>query len=292
MDFFSNSKPNLLASDLKNNYNSLFFNTNDITNSNIIGNTNNNNNYIENINNTLPQNNAPTTPIKDINKVFYDIYNSYIVDNFYLILVILGIILFLYYRYCNKKNMIDNFSDLDEPFIRPVFNPHYPVKKQVNYAVYPPGRLPLKINNDPDKINYIGDPKVYDNNIAFSNDAYKMMMIDQLNKNKRVINGQLYPQTFPNYGINQKKNTEYTGLYDSYKDDIYQAHQLQNPLGFKTNFNQVTGNVSKQMTQSNINNIQNYVDIINGTNETLEANLNKENINIDPDNYIEPPYAS
>ena len=160
-----NSKPSLLASGLYN-----------------IGYTNLSNNIIQPIStlNTLNANiptppliNVPTnytSPIKDINKIFVDIYYKYIIENVYSILIILMIFLFLYYKYCNKKDMEnnnlnnENFSAIDnddnEPFIRPVFNPHYPVAKQINYAIYPSGRIPLKISNG--DIKYLGDPIIYE----------------------------------------------------------------------------------------------------------------------------------
>ncbi len=273
MDFFSNSKPNLLASDLKNNYNSLFLN---------------NHNTATNPIHNLP-NDTYTTPIKDINKVFYSLYTDYIIDNIYLIIVILGIILFLYYRYCNKKDME---SYLDEPFIRPVFNPYYPVHKQINYNVYPSGRLPLKSDNPNNVLDYIGDPKIYDNTL--NNDQYNMTITDIINKEKRVIPGQYYPQTLPNYGLKQNTDTIYTGVTDTYKNDIYKSHTIPNPLGFKTNFNETAGKFSQPMTQANMKNLDNYVQKINNDSNSLETSAyNIENIDyVDDVDFIEPPYAN
>ena len=67
-----------------------------------------------------------------------------------------------------------------EHFIRPTFNPYYPIKKQINYSIYVDER--------------------------------------QIKPKIKPRYGQYFVNTFPNYGYNQQRTIDYSGY--KYTDKI------------------------------------------------------------------------
>ncbi len=89
--------------------------------------------------------NYVTDTCKDAVKTWF---GDFVKNNWIMLLIILCIAIFLCYRFVTTKKSKEHFSNDDysifdfykDKFVRPTMNPHYPVKKQQNYAVYPPGQ--------------------------------------------------------------------------------------------------------------------------------------------------------
>ena len=259
MDFYSNSQPNLVSARIRNKVKLL------------------------------------TTPPKksiqinsSLDKAICTIYTSYIKPNRLILIFLLTIGIFGWYRYKQKMNEsaianeIDQFIDEDmvqnniekqtihldntpETTNQPSMNPLFPVSTQYNEKVnYPPGPLPINI----------------DNNITYKQNLY---------------NSQPFPNLInPNINYNAQNNYKtlsyYNGLHNPYK--LPQDTSIINPLGYGNDFNSSTGNFIGQNVQANQKNIMDYGEIISQTNNTLN-NLGPMNIDINsPELNIDPPYTS
>lgn len=106
MDFYSNTVPNLISDRIRNSIN-----------------------------------NISKVTIHGGGDMFKKVYDNYINPNLLLIICVLVIIGFLYYRYKLK-------SETFEPDKRPVFNPSKSISDQTSYTNYLPLQIPSKINND------------------------------------------------------------------------------------------------------------------------------------------------
>lgn len=127
MEFYSGSKPLLISDNVKNTLNKL-----------------------------LHDKNQGIT-IKNPHDTLHRIYDDYISPNIGLIILVFAIIIFLAYRYQNKmetntesyirypKETQDLNNTLTSKFVRPTFNPAYPVSTQISYAVYPSGSSKLDL---------------------------------------------------------------------------------------------------------------------------------------------------
>ncbi len=205
------------------------------------------------------------------------IYNNYIKEHKYLWLFIVGIVLFLTYRYYNRSgkkenysayNLVDEIEDAIEKKLRydpqPSFNPLKSVESQKKPVNYPPEPIPIRTNG---KI----EPKTFD--------PYTAKPFPPLNTPKYNYNN-VYQDPSLNY---------YSGTYNTYKNA--KNTNIVNPLGFSNKFNTTTGAFVGQMTDDNKQNIFEYQKILdnNRQNMILSAQPNKVNL-VDPLN-LPKPYA-
>lgn len=237
-------------------------------------------------------NNEQGSTISEIiaNKM-YNFYNDYLKDNMFVLAIIMIFVIFLIYRYYatkeekNKKQekeveqqeqtddrMQEHYQDLTLQEIQsqtdhlmnntqPHFNPLYSVGSQQTPVNYPPDNLPINTGN----------------NLIFT----------------KSLNNQ-YPPSYPpfntpeyNYNNVYKNDTRsyYNGTYNTYSGA--QDTNIQNPLGFSTNFNTNTGNFVGPMTNMN----QQIIDQYNNNGRNKESDMIRNSFN----NYkptLIPAYAT
>lgn len=202
---------------------------------------------------------------------------NYIYENFLLILFVVGIIIFLTYRYYMKKQKepfrnndynnddIDDTFDLlqfqNKKFVRPTMNPIYPINKQQNYALYPNNKMPFKA--DGVNVSYVRD---------FTNDDQKVVSGRDLRD--VGVPAQNFTNIYPNYGYNQSVGQCYSGLSNPYSKPP-NTPEFRNALGHPTDFNNTTGNFITNSVKHNQNVMQIYHDILQNRNNILN-NLNVE----------------
>jgi len=142
MDFFSNSKPNLLSSRVNKNINKI-------------------------VKVDIPINKTVSEIISD-NISF--LYKNYLLQNKFTSIVIFFFILFLIYRFCNKNNQIhENYNhNLYSNNSQPTINPLYPVSSHENHVNYPPKSIPINLPID-GNFNLVNKKNIYKNPPPFTN---------------------------------------------------------------------------------------------------------------------------
>lgn len=221
-------------------------------------------------------NNEQGSTISEIiaNKM-YNFYNDYIKDNMFVLTLIAIFVIFLIYRYYSTKEekqkqkkvevkeddqqitndrMLEHYQDLTLQEIQsqtdhlmtnnqPHFNPLYGVNQQQVPVNYPPDNLPINTGNGM---------------------IYTKSLSSQYPSNYPSFNT-------PNYNYNNvyKNDTRsyYNGTYNTYKGA--QDTNIQNPLGFSTNFNTNTGNFVGPMTNMN----QQIIDTYNNNGRNKENDM-------------------
>ena len=120
----------------------------------------------------------------------------------------------------SKKERMENckLSKKHRKFIRPTFNPYYPVSQQTSYSKHPPiypNNIAIKSNGiDVDYTTSDEYQKLttLDKRSKLGND-YPKNNIDNTsnnrNNNSHTYLGQYYPYTLPNYGSMFNGNVEY-----------------------------------------------------------------------------------
>lgn len=207
-----------------------------------------------------------------IHKTSYFVFNKvkiFVWENILVIIFIVGIIIFLFYRYYMKRSKekedfvnedIDDTYDIlqfhNKPFVRPTMNPIYPIKKQMNYALYPPEKMPYKTNGK--TVNFIRD----DQKVISSRDLREV-----------GVPGQIHKYTYPNYGYHQSAGDCYAGLANPYQHSNNNPH-LRSAYEYPTNFNETTGDFISTMTGLNRHTINTYYDILQNRENMLKHNLN------------------
>jgi len=253
MEFYSRSKPNLIAPKLK-----------------------------KTIYKIMKDNSKNKTISEKISNLLYEFYKSYIYENKVLILIIFLIIIFLMYRYYNRKEKFANDDDYDvlkdimgpqtshlRYDTQPYFNNLKSVEDQQQSVNYPPDPLPVNI---PDK------GIVYTRNLYDDPDPYPK--INTANYD--------YDNVYKN-----KSLSYYNGTHNTYNNA--QDTNIINPLGYLNNFNTSTGDFVGQMTDENTKNILDYQSILDNNQSALIDSLKVGPVYLDTENYdleMEPPYAT
>ena len=186
MDFYSNSKPNLIS---------------------------------DNIKNLILQENTNIHDSPDITSNFHNKIYNLICNNIEIIFLLACIIAYLYYRYKNKS---EHMNDL---YNRPTLNPYYPLDNQVNYGIYK--------EDEPNIPGHIMK-NVYPN--------YGIQQNPQLFQNPS-------PQNLPN-----NKQYNYSAFINPYKE-YENDNPVMNQLGYLVNQNKDYNNFSSYMTELNKKNI-------------------------------------
>jgi hypothetical protein len=264
MEFFSNSKPNLLSRNIKAKFKSIS-------------------------NNSSPNNFTINDNVTDSIMFFL---KKYIEPNKVLLILILLLTIYLYNKYENKKKRQRKKKDgTKEPFVsnelaklneaisnqtshlpinhQGTMNPLYPVSNQhsdVNYLADP---IPVKINNKfhiarPDDL--YGKPEQYPNMIDPQYDYFS----PYVNKSRNI----------------------YTGVTNTY---INQPDtNIANPLGLDNNFVSTDANFVTGMTKANLNNFKTFKYEQKQNENKLIDNMKFGPSYLNPDSpepMMEPPYS-
>jgi hypothetical protein len=211
---------------------------------------------------------------------FVECIKTIICENILFILFVLALIIFLTYRYYMKrqrekkehfgKNDYDN-EDIEDTynilqfqnrrFVRPTMNPVYPIKKQYNYAVYPPDKMPHKV--DGKNVSFVRD----------YNQEHGQKVYNSRDLRETSVPEQVFKKTYPNYGKNQSAGDCYAGTANTYSKKMPQPH-YKNWLDYPTNFNETTGDFVRGSTSMNDHTLKTYYDILQNRESTLKNNLN------------------
>jgi hypothetical protein len=285
MDFYSNSKPNLISSKIRNKVKLMTYKSPKIKSN------------LNNVNN-----------IKSIfNDFLYYLYSSYIKPNKEILFIIIASCLFLWYRcqvskkekedlkidelleeFNNEDNAQKNYNFIEcgkEPSVndimrnisrqtmhmrsdignQPSMNPSIPVKDQyVEQVNYMPDNVPINIDGSGPRILNMPTSEAYHNLIS--------------------------PSMKHNAGINDVSRQYYTGIHNSYQNQL--DTDIINPLGFPNNFNSTTDEYVDKNVNLNKQNLIDYSQILYNTNQNLTNSLGigPNNLNIDTD--MTPPYIT
>lgn len=273
MEFYSNSKPNLIGTKINRTVYKI-----------------------------MKKEHSGGTISDKISNVIVSVYNKFISPNKFIVGIIIFTILFLVYRYYSKENKenkenkdkeLEEFDDqlrimeegqLNNNIIneimneqtkhltydeQPSFNPLYSTQEQPNKVYYPPDPLPVNIPGT--GITYTrslyGQPKPFPG-------------LNAPNYN--------YSNVYTNPSLSY-----YSGTYNTYHNA--QDTDIINPLGYPTNFNTSTGEYMDQMTSANKQNIVDYQNILQNMNQDLVNSLKIGPNYLDNDNSeyeMQPPYAN
>lgn len=254
MEFYSNTKPQLISLKLRRDLNRP---TGNQINSHIIN--------------------------DNITTFIMYIYKEYVEPNFILLVIISFISFILYHRYLEtQKQKNEQFNEIEEvedildkldeeskqvsnPGIQnlPTFNPLYSTQSQQQYHTN------LDVNSDrqnqynthlQEQPNPIGN--LYDFNYNYNN---------------------VYENPTRNY---------YSGNVNTYQNA--QDSSIPNPHGYVTNYNTSTNDFGSYSTKQNNNTVEDYNDIITKMNNDFMTNLQSGPMNLNtniPEPTMEPPYA-
>ncbi len=263
MEFYSNSKPDLVGPKVKKS--------------------------VFKIIKTGGSNNA--TISDKISSMLESIYKDYISENKIIFLLLIMTVIFLLYRYYNKErksqekeedNEKEKFSPEEKKIIneimidqtkhlkydeQPSFNPLYSVNEQQEENVnYPPDKLPVNI---PDR-GLIYTKNLYDN----------------------------YPAPYPNLNVPQYN---YSSVYDNPQRSYYSGTfnpyvgamdtNIINPYDWSNKFNTNTGSFIGGMTNANAQNVMDYQTIMDNMQGSLTNGLKFGPDYLGEIPEVEPPYA-
>lgn len=254
MDFQLNKKPNLIDLNVKQSIYKLIKDTND-----------------------------KKTISDRISEFLTCIYKDYFIENKLLCFIFVITIIFLCYRYFNKKNTKKNtknkknteqFSSQTNHLLysqQPSFNPLYSVNGQINrneQVNYPPELLPINIPNR--------------NGLTYTNNLYNNEPIP-FNNSENNTDNYNYNNAYENKGLSY-----YTGTLNTY-DNSTNSNMI-NSLGYPTNFNITTGDFVNKMTDANVKNVTDYQNILDDMQGKLE-NAVKGGQNYNTEYNVSPPYS-
>jgi hypothetical protein len=257
MEFYSNSKPDLIANNIKRKFKNI--STEKISNELVIT-----DNFTDSI-------------------MFF--LREYVEPNKFIIIFVCIVVTYLYYRYENKKTKTntnqepfrsDDFKKLKKELSsqtthlplneQPTFNPLYPVANQYNDTNYLPDKIPIRIN---DKFHMVrgndmyGSPKEYTNMI----DPKYDYMTPYVNKSRNI----------------------YTGVTNTYQGEPDTT--MVNPLGFANNQVSSDAEFVTGMTTANLNNFKTFKNEHIATENQLINNMRFGGIKNNQEPNIEPPYS-
>jgi hypothetical protein len=257
MEFYSGKQPNLIGPVMKNTINRI---------------------------SKVPKMGGNTVSDK-ISNFMTHIYKSYIEENKIFVFLIIIMVIFLIYRYYNKKNnsetesfrnddynLIKDITSTQTAHLRydtqPSFNPLHAVEKQKEPVYYPPDPLP---------INLPGDGFVYTRNLYENPKSYT-------------------PMNHPNYDYDNvytnPQRAYYSGTYDTYKNA--RDTDIVNPLGYRNDFNTSVGSYVNRVTETNNLALTDYQTILDNMQGNLINSLKYGPQYLDagsPEYEMEPPYA-
>jgi hypothetical protein len=205
-----------------------------------------------------------------ITKIISDFYEGYIREHIFLTIILLIMASFLIYRYNNKNyyttrknikpesfsneesNILKDITSTQTAHLRydtqPRMNPLYPVDTQHEHVNYPPEPLPINIPG---------------NGIMYTRNLYnEPKQNTPLNVARDYDYGNVYDYDSRSY---------YTGGYNTYQGA--QDTNIENSLGYPTNFNTTTGKFISGATRRNEQNLVDYESIIDNTQGNLVDSL-------------------
>lgn len=218
-----------------------------------------------------------TTISEKVMEFVSNIYNNYIAEYKLVVFVLLALVIFLIYRYYNRKENYATLSDLDvhmgtqklmyneQPHFNPLYSTELQQKDPKNKVYYPPEKLPVLI----------------DGKIHYTRDLYPP---NRLKPETKFINTDDY-----NYNnvYDHNSRSYYTGTYNTYQHP--HDTDIENPPGYPHHFNTDTANFIGPATEANRMNVQEYENIIQKMND--DFNIYKKSDILD--NYqIQIPYAN
>jgi len=208
-----------------------------------------------------------------------DLYKEYVVDNKFMVILIILTIICLVYRYYNKPQSAEKFTqNKDKNLLKEI------EEYQLNKLRYdnPPAMNPLdSIEDNEDLIYYPPDPlpvNIPGKGLQYSRDIYntptKPNPLNHVNYNHKNV----YENPSRQY---------HTGTYNTYQNA--QDTDILNPYNWSNNFNTNTGNFVGPMTDQNNKVLTDYQSIVDNTNNNLTANLGNFHNNFGSN--IDLPYA-
>lgn len=215
-----------------------------------------------------------------ISKFMSDFYKSYIMDNKLIIFAIIIFIIFLIYRYHNKKpeKRKEKFTEKETTLLKEIEDYQMQCPKYSQIVMNPT----MAADEQKDDIHYPADPlpiNIPNSGIVYARDIYpKQPPFTQLN-NVDYDHNNVYE--YPS-------NSYYDGTYNTYKNA--KDTDIINPYSWSNNFNTNTGNFVRPMTNGNNQNMIDYQTII----DNKQGNL-IDGLEIGPRwnaNKIEPPYVT
>jgi hypothetical protein len=259
MEFYSNSRPNLIGSKMK-----------------------------KTVNKIVKDQSYNGTVSDKISHQISILYKEYVEDNKLVVFILLAIIIFLLYRYYNRRepnkttegfymytdprrfNKVEGGENYDQLVTQGHFNPIKPLNDQAVTVNYTPDPLPIRLPNEGIVLrrNIYDDPDPYPSINVLKDDYYKDV-------------------------CDEFSGSYYTGRYNTYEDapDI----PVPNVLGYPNTVNFTTDNFTRGMTDKNNKAITDYKTILASTNQNLIDALKLGPKYIDanmPDMDMEPPYAT
>lgn len=221
-----------------------------------------------------------TTISEKITDHIYNLYKMYVEEHKVITFIILAATVFLIYRYykniedkeINKDKESFTSDNYDQQFVSQDLtqNPHpYQDQSQIKiqtdlvdslrYDTQPHFDRLHSVRDQAQHVNYPPDPLPI--NLPNQGIVYKRSIYPEPN-----VSDGLYLNS-PNYNYNnvyeQPTRSYYTGVYNTY--DKAQDTTIQNPLGFRTDFNSSTGDFVRQMTDANSNNLTDYQTVLDNT---------------------------
>lgn len=271
MEFNSNSRPSLIGGKMKKTVNKIMKN--------------------ESYNGTISD---------KISHYLDELYKENIRDNKLVVCICVTVVLFLLYRYYNRKSQEEEgfscnagypYKDGTSQLMREISDqtshldyqpqPHFNRLQSVNKqqmnpdatVYYPPDPLP---------VNIPGQGTIYTRGTQSDPTGRWRNPYPNLNN----------PQYDYNNVYKYPQRAYYHGTLNTYADAVDTS--IPNPLGHPNNFNTSTGDFIAQSTDANESAVLDYQSIVNNMNNNLIDNLrigpNHMDVNV-PDLEMEPPYA-
>lgn len=256
MDFYSNSKPDLVGPMVKKSVYKIMKKEID--------------------NNTISDR---------ISKLLTDFYKDYIKEYKLIVFLIIIFVVFLLYRYYNKEEkeeVKEKFTKEEQKIIDEIFNSQ---TKHLTYDSQPSFNRLESVNGQQEYVNYPPDPipiNIPDQGIKYTKSLYDYSkQFDNLNN--------------PDYDYNNvyeyPSRSYYTGTYNTYQDA--EDTDIVNPYGWSNEFNTNAGKFVSSMTDANRQNIVDYQTIVDNMNGDLQDSLKIGPKYLDetlaPE--MDPPYA-
>ncbi|MBA42589.1 MAG: hypothetical protein CMF62_01085 [Magnetococcales bacterium] len=258
MEFYSNSKPDLIANNIKRKFKNI--STKKISNELVIQ-----DNFTDYI-------------------MFF--LREYIEPNKFIIIFVFIVVTYLYYRYENKKTK--KIKNNPEPFRsddlqklkkqissqtthlplneQATFNPLYPVANQYHDVNYLPDKIPMRIDN-----NF---QMVRGNDMYGSPQEYKNMIDPKYDYNIPYVN---------------KSRNIYTGVTNTYQNQPDSS--MINPLGLPNNQISSDAEFVTGMTNANLNNFKNFKNEHIASENQLINNMRNGVLNTNQESNIDLPYS-
>lgn len=195
-------------------------------------------------------------------------YKDYVVENLFIIILLLCVVIFLIHRYNMSKNGKEGYKNNKETFDKNLFNEV--TDYQTRHLIYddPPHMNPIMTpDNQKYKVNYVPDDHLIN--------VPGVGLIDPklLNPPKPDV-----PFNNVNYDYNNvytdPSRSYYNGTYDTYKNA--QDTDAVNPYDWSNNFNTNTGAFVSPMTDLNNQNLVDYQNLLDEKKNNLLHAINPQ----------------